>query len=113
MKKLKQFVIDIYQEPKIPQRDKITIIILFLAGIIPNIIAPEISGSIYGILYTLVILSFIPDYFFNILDHNLILSHYPFSMKSFNSLKRAGQFLAVLAPNFISNFLWEYQKDVI
>ena len=109
---LKSFFIEIKNEPKIPSRDKKIIVIILLIITIPVLIIPDWIST-YGFIISLILFSFIPDYFFNILDQQIVLAHYPFDLKSYNSIKRGGQFLANICPTFISDFLWEYEKEII
>jgi hypothetical protein len=110
--KLKLFFIELKNENKIPEQDKKTICFILLIFFLPILFIPEWNSS-YGPIVSLFFLSFIPDYLFNILDQNIILSHYPFDLKSYNQIKRAGQFLAILSPSFISDFIWKYEKEIL
>lgn len=110
LNELQQFVIDTYQDQRIPERDKrvvggilsiLLIRILFIPDWIPYL----------GILDVLFLMGLIGDYFSGILDQDLLLSHYPWGMKSFARLRRFGQFLAFFAPHFITDHLWEYTKE--
>lgn len=110
MNELQQFVIDTYRDQRIPERDKrvvggilsiLLIRILFIPDWIPYL----------GILDVLFLMGLIGDYFSGILDQDLLLSHYPWGMKSFARLRRFAQFLAFFAPHFITDHLWEYTKE--
>lgn len=112
MKKLISFFKEIANEEKIPQKDKTLLLVFLGLSILPPIFIFEWQ-SFYGFIISLFFFSFVPDYFFNIIDQNLLLSHYPFSMKSYSELKRIGQFIASITPQFISDFIWDYEKPVI
>ncbi len=108
--KFKKFLIDTYEDRRIPERDKkifltiaalLTLRILFIPDWIPVI----------GPLDVLILLGILGDFLFNILDQNLMLSHYPWGMKSFARLKRIAQFFAFFAPGFLTNHIWQYTKD--
>lgn len=107
---MKNFLMNLANDSRIPSRDKkiisglisfLFIRILFIPDWIP----------FFGVLDVLCLTGIVLDYFFGILDQNLILSHYPWGMKSFARIRRFSLFLAFFAPRFITNNLWEYTKD--
>jgi hypothetical protein len=107
---LRNFTVEVYSDKRIPKRDKkvfIGILVLILARIlfIPDWI------PLFGILDVLILLGICSDYCFSILDQNVLLSHYPWGMKSFARFKRIALFLAFFAPEFITDRLWEYTKE--
>lgn len=98
------------KDPRIPARDKKIIIgILITLGIRIFFIPDWIPY--FGILDILFFMGLICGYFFEIIDQNLLLSHYPWGMKSFARIRRIAHFLAFFAPYFITDYLWEYTKD--
>jgi hypothetical protein len=110
--KFKKFFIDFKNDVRIPDRDKKVLLGFFIAALFPILFIPGwISAE--GFFISLFIFSFIPDYCFNILDQTLFLSIYPFDMKSYNSLKRAGVFITMFTPLFITGQIWVYKKDPI
>jgi hypothetical protein len=107
---LKIFLMATFQDRRIPERDKrvflglfglLILRILFISDWIPYV----------GPLDVLIMLGILGDYLVNILDQNLILSHYPWGMKSFARLKRIAQFFSLFAPGFLTDHLWQYTKD--
>jgi len=66
---------------------------------------------ILGLLDDLIILAFILDYFFTVLDSNVLLSHYPWDMKSFARLRAIARGFNFLVPRFIKKRLWQYVGD--
>lgn len=114
MKKLYEqfqfFIRDTFRDPRIPVRDKKLIIGLLIVLILRILFIPDWIPY-FGILDVLFLMGLIGDYLFNIVDQSLLLSHYPWGMKSFARLRRIGQFLAIFAPSFISDHLWEYTKE--
>jgi hypothetical protein len=103
---------DFKDSPKIPIRDKWIILTIIIITLFPIIFISNWINDV-GFIITLFLLSLIPDYLFNVLDQTLLLSFYPFDMKSFSHLRRAGLFLASIVPYFISDNIWEYKKEVI
>jgi hypothetical protein len=104
------FIFDTYQDQRIPLRDKkIVIGILVILGIRIAFIPDWVPY--FGILDVLFLIGLISDYFFGILDQNLLLSHYPWGMKSFARIRRVALFLAFFAPHSITDHLWEYTKE--
>lgn len=106
-KKLKDFLVDTANDERIPATDK-----KILLGMIALILSPIdlIPDWIpfFGQLDDLVLISFVLDYFFEVLDSQVILSHYPWGMKSFARLRAIARFLQFLVPNFIKKRIWSY-----
>lgn len=107
---LKKFFLSTYNDPRIPERDKkiflslvglLFLRILFIPDWIPYL----------GPLDVLILLGILGDFVFNVLDQNLLLSHYPWGMKSFARMKRVALFFSIFAPGFLTNHLWQYTKD--
>ena len=107
---LKKFIIDTSHDERIPTRDKKIILAMVALIISPIDLIPDWI-PVFGLIDDLVILSLILDYFFSVLDQSILLSHYPWGMKSFARLKRIARFTTMFVPNFIKNRLWEYTKD--
>jgi uncharacterized membrane protein YkvA (DUF1232 family) len=63
---------------------------------------------VIGLLDDVIILSIILDYFFRVLDNNVLLSHYPWGMKSFVRLKSMARGMEFFIPRFIKKRLWQY-----
>lgn len=109
-KEIRDFVTATILDDRIPLQDKkilsgvgiiLVIRILFIPDWIPY----------FGILDILFLIGLIVDYFFGVLDQILILSHYPWGMKSFARLRRVASFLSLFAPGFVKDNLWSYKKD--
>ncbi|MDD4974354.1 MAG: hypothetical protein PHY93_08370 [Bacteriovorax sp.] len=110
LNQIKEFLNETSKDPRIPLRDKklvagilvvLAIRILFIPDWIPY----------FGILDILFLMGVVLDYFFGVIDQNLLLSHYPWGMKSFARIRRFSLFMAFFAPGFIKDNLWEYTKD--
>ncbi len=107
---LKNFLLKLWHEEKIPTRDKKLIVAFFLLVISPIDFIPDWIPT-FGLLDDLVLLALIHDYLFNVLDSGIFLSHYPWGMKSYSRLKRFASFLRFFKPSFVSDFIWKFKKD--
>ena len=107
---LKLFIQNVAADSRIPKYDKKVVLILMVLIVSPLDFIPDWI-PLMGLLDDYVMLALILDYFFETLDSSIVLSHYPWSMKSFNRLQRIAHFFAFFAPNFIKNNLWKYQRE--
>ena len=104
---LAQFVKHLAEDPRIPPQDKATLVALVALIISPVDLIPDWI-PILGQIDDLIVLALILDYFFRVLDQDLILSHYPWSLKSFVSMKRISRFISFFAPRALKSRLWKY-----
>jgi uncharacterized membrane protein YkvA (DUF1232 family) len=104
---LKKFLLDVANDQRIPARDKKIVLALITLVISPIDLIPDWI-PIFGLLDDVIILSIILDYFFRILDNNVLLSHYPWGMKSFVRLKALARSMEFFVPRFIKKRLWQY-----
>ncbi|MDO9181095.1 MAG: hypothetical protein Q7U04_01740 [Bacteriovorax sp.] len=109
-KQIKEFLNEIFKDPRIPLRDKKIILGICLMTIVRILFIPDWIPY-FGILDLLFLMGIVLDYFFGIIDQSLLLSHYPWGMKSFARIRRFSLFIAFFAPGFIKDNLWEYTKD--
>lgn len=107
---MKSFFKNVSADSRIPNFDKKIIIVLMLLILSPLDFIPDWI-PLMGLLDDFVMLALILDYFFETLDTSIVLSHYPWPMKSFNRLQRIAHFFAFFAPNFIKNHLWKYKRE--
>lgn len=107
VQKLVQFIKDVSKDTRIPERDKKVLLALLVLVISPIDLIPDWI-PILGQLDDIVIISLILDYLFKVLDSDVLLSHYPWGMKSFTKLRQFSQFIALLAPRFIKRRIWSY-----
>jgi uncharacterized membrane protein YkvA (DUF1232 family) len=107
---LKLFIKNVFYDPRIPKEDRKILIILLVLIISPIDFIPDWI-PFWGLLDDFVMLSLVIDYFIKVLDSSILLSHYPWSMKSFARLERVGNFFSLFAPAFIKNNLWKYKRD--
>jgi hypothetical protein len=102
-----QFVKSVAADSRIPDRDKKVLAGLVLLIASPFDIIPDWI-PIIGVLDDFVILAIVLDYLFNVLDSEIILSHYPWGMKSYTRIRAAAKLIALFAPNFIKAKIWNY-----
>lgn len=107
---MKSFITNVANDIRIPKQDKKIILILIALILSPVDFIPD-WVPIFGLMDDYIMLALIFDYLFNVIDPAILLSHYPWSMKSFNRLQRVGYFMAFFAPGFIRNNLWKYKRD--
>ena len=108
VKSIIQFVKEVADDPKIPNRDKRVILVLLALIISPLDLIPDWI-PVYGLIDDFVMIAIVMDYFFNVLDDQIVLSHYPFGMKSYAALRRTGRTLAIFSPSFLMNLIWRYK----
>ena len=111
IKKFIKFLKDVANDPSIPERDKKVLLAMIVLVVSPVDIIPDWI-PIIGLLDDLVILAIILDYFFEILDTEVLLRHYPFGMKSFAAMRRFSRLITALSPAFIRDHVWKYKGDI-
>ncbi len=104
------FIKKVSTDERIPARDKKVLIALVALIISPIDLIPDWI-PIIGVLDDLIILAIVLDYLFNVLDQNILLSHYPWGMKSYTWVRRAAKTVTGLTPSFIKNRIWKYKPD--
>lgn len=104
---LKKFVTDTAQDPRIPANDKKILLAMIALVLSPFDIIPDWIPLV-GLLDDLIIISFILDYFFSVLDSQLLLSHFPWNMKAFARVRAIARFTQMVVPRFIKKRLWSY-----
>jgi uncharacterized membrane protein YkvA (DUF1232 family) len=107
LKDLKKFLMDVAHDERIPSRDKKVLLAMIALLISPFDLIPDWI-PVFGLLDDLIILSIILDYFFTVLDSQVLLSHYPWGMKSFANLRKIARGLQFFVPNFVKKRLWQY-----
>jgi uncharacterized membrane protein YkvA (DUF1232 family) len=108
--KLKNFLTETANDERIPMRDKKVLLAMVALLISPIDIIPDWIPML-GLLDDLIILALIMDYFFDVLDQTILLSHYPWGMKSFARIRRVAGVLSFFVPNFIKDRIWQYTRD--
>lgn len=103
-----KFIKDVSQDERIPARDKKVLIAMVALIISPFDIIPDWI-PIIGILDDFLILALIMHYLFEYLDSNILLSHYPWGMKSFSKIRWVCRTIASFAPKSLRNRIWKYE----
>lgn len=110
LKNLFQFIKDVAQDERIPDRDKKVILACLALIISPIDIIPDWI-PIIGLLDDIVLLAIVLDYFFEVLDQEILLSHYPYGMKSFTAVRRMSRTISWMTPNWVKAMVWKYEKS--
>lgn len=108
--KLKNFLKDVAEDERIPMRDKKILAVLIGLIISPIDFIPDWI-PLYGLVDDLIMLALIMDYFFNVIDQSILLSNYPWGMKSFARIRRVAGVFSFFVPNFIADNLWKYVRE--
>jgi uncharacterized membrane protein len=66
---------------------------------------------IIGIIDDLFIIALVLDYLFEVLDQEILLSHYPFGMKSFTRIRQLSRIISQMTPGFVKTMIWKYEKS--
>lgn len=105
--KLVTFLKGVVTDERIPDRDKKVLSALLVLIISPIDFIPDWI-PIFGQLDDMVMIAIILDYFFEVLDQEILLSHWPWNMKAYARLKRVARALTWMAPKFIKKQVWKY-----
>jgi uncharacterized membrane protein YkvA (DUF1232 family) len=108
IRKIIQFIKDVANDERIPERDKKVLLALVALVVSPFDLIPDWI-PFFGILDDLFIICIVLDYFFTVLDRDILLSHYPFGFKSFTALRRTAGFVTWLTPSWIREKIWKYK----
>ncbi len=106
-KKLKQFLVNVSKDERIPSRDKKIILAMVVLIISPVDLIPDWI-PLLGQLDDVILISIILDYFFRVLDSIILLSHYPWGMKSFSFLRGIARAMNFFVPHWVQKRLWKY-----
>lgn len=107
---LTDFLKNTANDERIPERDKKVLLAMIALIISPIDFIPDWIPVI-GLLDDFILFALILDYFFSVLDQSILLSHYPWGMKSFARLKRIARFTSMFVPNFIKDNIWKYVRE--
>ncbi len=110
-KKIIQFIKEVSKDERIPERDKKVILVMVALVVSPIDFIPDWI-PIIGILDDIFIMALVLDYFFTVLDSQVLLSHYPFGMKSFIALKKTSRMISWITPEFVRDRIWKYKPPV-
>jgi len=110
-KDLVGFIKAVAQDPRIPEADKAKLLIFMGLIISPIDLIPDWI-PIFGVMDDAVLIAIVLDYLFNHLDSEILLSHYPWGMKSFTRVRGIARFVAALTPNAIKNRIWSFKPSI-
>jgi hypothetical protein len=111
IKELILFIKNVANDKRIPESDKNVLLILLALVISPIDLIPDWI-PILGQLDDLMLLGIILDYFFHHLDQSILLSHYPWGMKSFVRIKKIASVVTFLAPKWFKKRIWSYKPEI-
>ncbi len=104
------FIKNVANDERIPARDKKVVLALLALVISPMDLIPDWI-PIFGVMDDVVMIAVVLDYFFEVLDQEIILSHYPWGMKSYLWLRRASKLITALTPSAVKKHIWKYEPD--
>ena len=110
-KKIIKFLKDVVQDERIPSKDKKILLVLIGLIISPIDFIPDWI-PILGMIDDVFMMALILDYFFEYIDSDILLSHYPFGMKSFASLRRITRMISWITPDWLRHKLWDFKPDI-
>jgi uncharacterized membrane protein YkvA (DUF1232 family) len=110
IKNLIQFIKDVASDTRIPERDKKMVLACLALIVSPIDIIPDWI-PILGVLDDMVLLAILLDYFFSVLDEEILLSHYPWGMKSFARVRRGARVISWITPGWVKKYVWKYEKS--
>ena len=101
------FMKGVVDDERIPERDKKVLTALLLLIVSPVDLIPDWI-PVVGQLDDLVMIAVVLDYFFRVLDQEILLSHWQWDMKAFARLRRFARTVGMLAPAFLKKQIWKY-----
>ncbi len=107
-KKLVEFIKAVATDERIPARDKKVLMVLTALVISPFDIIPDWI-PVLGMMDDIVIIAIILDYLFNVLEPEILLSHYPWGMKSFTRTRAAARLIAIITPGWVKRRIWKFE----
>lgn len=102
------FVRAVAEDPRIPSRDKKVVLALLALVLSPVDLIPDWI-PFFGWLDDFVIIAIVLDYFFEVLDQEIILSHYPWGMRSYTWCRRASRLISQFAPKRFKKWVWKFE----
>ena len=102
---------NVSNDERIPASDKKILLVLLALIASPIDVIPDWI-PLLGQLDDLVMISIILDYFYNHLDQRILLSHYPWGMKSFIRLKKLTAWITLLSPKWFKRRIWSYRPEL-
>lgn len=111
VKEMLAFLKAVATDERIPERDKAVLTAMIALVISPFDIIPDWI-PLFGLMDDFVILAVVCDYFFNHLDQALILSHWPWGMKSYTRARGVARLVAMATPPGVRERIWKYKPSV-
>lgn len=105
---LMEFVRQVAVDPRIPERDKAVVLALLALIISPIDLVPDWI-PIFGVMDDFVLMAVVLDYFFNVLGDEILLSHWPWGMKSFAVTRRMARMIAAITPEWARKRIWKFE----
>lgn len=105
--KLTGFLKGVVNDERIPARDKKVLSALLVLIVSPVDFIPDWI-PFFGQLDDMVMIAMVLDYFFSVLDQEILLSHWPWDMKAFARLRSIARAMSWMAPKFIKKQVWKY-----
>lgn len=110
LKSLTDFIRNVAGDARIPSRDKKIVLALLALIISPFDLIPDWIPVI-GLLDDLVLAAIVLDYFFNVLDDEILLSHWPWDMRAFTRMRKAARLVALLTPGWVRAKIWKFEAS--
>lgn len=111
VKKFIKFFRDVLRDSRVPSRDRTLMIIFLILVISPLDIIPEWI-PVFGIIDDFILIAIMLDFLFEYLDRSLVLSYYPFSLKSFNFIRKIASIFTRFAPKALRRKIWKYRPNI-
>jgi len=111
IKELIEFVKNVANDSRIPESDKRILLVMVGLIISPFDLIPDWI-PVFGLLDDFVLIAIVLDYFFNHLDQDILLSHYPWSMKSFIRLRKTARVVSFMAPGWVKQKIWKFKPSI-
>lgn len=110
-KDLIAFIKNVANDQRIPESDKRILLVLVALIVSPFDIIPDWI-PVVGVMDDIVLMGIVLDYFFNHLDQEILLSHYPWSMTSFVRLRKTAKVISFMAPGWVKDKVWSYKPSI-
>ncbi len=107
---IRGFFRGLYKDERIPLWDRRILLVMMVLIISPIDLIPDWIPMV-GVFDDLVLIALIGDYFFRVLDPEIVLGRWPFGLKSFQRIKRFFTSMANPLPKTVRNFLWKYRPS--
>ncbi len=111
LKELVNFIKNVANDSRIPESDKKILLVLVALIVSPFDIIPDWIPLI-GVVDDFVLMAIVLDYFFNHLEQDILLSHYPWTMNSFIRLRKGAKIISLLAPGWVKEKVWKYKPSI-